>query len=198
MPVLAIGEVDGLPYFVMPFVDGESLADWLRRVGSLPVDEALDIAIAVASALEHAHQRSIVHRDIKPENVLIPRGDEAATQLTDFGLQGQLLDESNLTRAGQISSARRSTIGAGTGAGKSAISRCGRLRVWNVVVRNAVHGTTPWKAESLPALMYGIVSEPVTFPATPPISDGLRRFLTACLDKDLMRRPVSPLRISSA
>jgi serine/threonine-protein kinase len=192
LPVLAIGEDDGLPYFVMPFVDGESLADRLRRVGSLPVDEALDIAIAVASALEHAHQRSIVHRDIKPGNVLIPRGDEAATQLTDFGLQGQLLDESNLTRAGQIFGtpkymAPEQVLGK---AQSTAVDVFGL----GVLLYEMLYGTTPWTAEAWPELMYKIVSEPVTFPATPPISDGLRRFLTTCLDKDPSRRPVSPLR----
>jgi serine/threonine protein kinase len=190
LPVLAIGEVDDVPYFVMPFVDGESLAHRLRRTGSLPVDEALDIAIAVASALECAHRQSIVHRDVKPENVLIPGDDNTAALLTDFGLHGRLLEGSKLTRKGQIFGtlnymAPEQVLGA---AQSAAVDVFGL----GVLLYEMLFETTPWKAQSLPALMHRIVNEPVTFPATPPISDGLRRFLIACLDKEPSRRPVSP------
>jgi serine/threonine protein kinase len=83
VPVLGTGEAEGLPYYVMPFVEGESLRDRLRRVEQLPVDEAVRIACEVAGALDYAHGHDVVHRDIKPENVLL-HGDQAL--VADFGI----------------------------------------------------------------------------------------------------------------
>jgi serine/threonine protein kinase len=83
VPVLGTGEAEGLPYYVMPFVEGESLRHRLRRVGQLPVGEAVRIAREVARALDYAHGHDVVHRDIKPENVLL-HGDQAL--VADFGI----------------------------------------------------------------------------------------------------------------
>jgi eukaryotic-like serine/threonine-protein kinase len=68
LPVLDSGEADGLLFYTMPFVDGESLRDRIDREGPLPLDDATRIAIEGADALEHAHGEGVVHRDIKPEN----------------------------------------------------------------------------------------------------------------------------------
>jgi tRNA A-37 threonylcarbamoyl transferase component Bud32/tetratricopeptide (TPR) repeat protein len=83
LPLHDSGESDGVVYYVMPYVEGESLRDRLRREGQLPVDEALRIARDVCAALAHAHGHGIVHRDIKPENILL-EGDEAV--VADFGI----------------------------------------------------------------------------------------------------------------
>lgn len=83
VPVLGSGETDGLPYYIMPFVEGESLRDRLLRQQQLPVDEAIRIAREVASALEYAHSHDIVHRDIKPENILLQDGRAV---VADFGI----------------------------------------------------------------------------------------------------------------
>lgn len=77
------GVADGLLYYVMPFVKGESLRDRLDRDGMLPIDDAIGIALEVAGALGHAHALGIVHRDIKPENILL-QGDHAL--VADFGI----------------------------------------------------------------------------------------------------------------
>jgi len=72
VPILKAGEVDGLPYFVMPYVDGESIDVKLRRSRTLSVRETLGIMKDVARALAFAHEHGVVHRDIKPGNVLPP------------------------------------------------------------------------------------------------------------------------------
>ncbi|MDQ3674362.1 MAG: serine/threonine-protein kinase [Gemmatimonadota bacterium] len=83
VPVLKTGDLDGLPYFVMPYVDGESLDIRLRRTRTVSVREAIGILKDVARALAFAHERGVVHRDIKPGNVLLAAG---SATVTDFGV----------------------------------------------------------------------------------------------------------------
>ena len=77
------GEADGTVFYVMPYVEGESLRDRLKREQQLPVDEAIRIAREVLDALEYAHLHGIVHRDIKPENILLHGGH---AMVADFGI----------------------------------------------------------------------------------------------------------------
>ena len=83
LPVFDSGDADGLLWYTMPYVEGESLRDRLRREGQLPLEEALRLAQEVADALECAHRQGIIHRDIKPENILLARGH---ARVADFGL----------------------------------------------------------------------------------------------------------------
>jgi tRNA A-37 threonylcarbamoyl transferase component Bud32/tetratricopeptide (TPR) repeat protein len=83
LPLLDSGEANGLPYFVMPYVDGGSLKDRLQREVQLPIDDAIRIACEVADALGAAHEHGLVHRDIKPANILLER-DHAV--VSDFGI----------------------------------------------------------------------------------------------------------------
>jgi tetratricopeptide (TPR) repeat protein len=83
LPVLDYGEAEGVPFYVTPYVDGESLAQRLAREEQLSIDEALDIACQIAHALEAAHAQGFVHRDIKPSNILLSNGRAV---LTDFGI----------------------------------------------------------------------------------------------------------------
>src|SRR3954466_5434725 len=77
------GEVNGTAYYVMPFVEGESLRDRLRRERQLPIADAVRIARDVASALDYAHRHGVIHRDIKPENILLYDGSAV---VADFGI----------------------------------------------------------------------------------------------------------------
>ncbi|HTG84627.1 MAG TPA: serine/threonine-protein kinase, partial [Gemmatimonadales bacterium] len=77
------GEVNGNAYYVMPFVEGESLRDRITREKQLPLDDALRIAREVADALSYAHTKGVIHRDIKPENILLTSGHAV---VADFGI----------------------------------------------------------------------------------------------------------------
>jgi eukaryotic-like serine/threonine-protein kinase len=99
VPVIATGETNGLPYYTMPFVEGLSLRERLKRDGAMSIRDAVSVMRDVARALAFAHERGVVHRDIKPENVLLS-GDAAV--VTDFGI------------AKAISEARTSTSVDGT------------------------------------------------------------------------------------
>src|SRR5574341_1881155 len=83
LPLHDSGLADGLHYYVMPYVEGESLRGRLNREKQLPLDDAIRIAIEVADALEYAHGQGVVHRDIKPENILLSRSHAV---VADFGI----------------------------------------------------------------------------------------------------------------
>jgi len=83
LPLHDSGEADGFLYYVMPYIEGETLRDRMNREGQLPVDDALEITKEVAAALGYAHSQGLIHRDIKPENVLLSAGEAV---VADFGI----------------------------------------------------------------------------------------------------------------
>ncbi len=83
LPLFDSGAADGLLYYVMPFVDGETLRSRLTREKQLPVDEAVRMAVAIANALDYAHSHGVIHRDLKPENILLQAGQPV---IADFGI----------------------------------------------------------------------------------------------------------------
>src|SRR5206468_2638806 len=93
VPLLSAGEMDGLPYYTMPLVEGESLRARLAR-GELTIAETISILRDVARALEYAHAKGIAHRDIKPDNVLLA-GSSAV--ITDFGVAKAISDATSTT-----------------------------------------------------------------------------------------------------
>lgn len=89
LPLIDSGQADGLPYYIMPFVEGESLRTRLERESMLSIEEAVDIARQVGEALAYAHVHGIVHRDIKPDNILLA-GNQAV--VADFGIAHAVAD----------------------------------------------------------------------------------------------------------
>ncbi|MBI3792460.1 MAG: protein kinase [Gemmatimonadetes bacterium] len=83
LPLFDSGAADGVLFYVMPYVEGESLRARIDREKQLPVDEAIRITVAIAGALDHAHKQGIIHRDLKPENILLQAGQPV---IADFGI----------------------------------------------------------------------------------------------------------------
>ena len=101
LPLHDSGEVNGLLYYVMPLVTGETLRDRIARVGPLPVGDVRQITTDVAAALDYAHRHGVVHRDVKPANILL---DEEHATIADFGIAHRALGNGadQLTTAGMI------------------------------------------------------------------------------------------------
>ena len=101
VPLLTFGEADGLVYFVMGYVDGETLTHRLQREGPLSAGEAVRVLTELAQALSYAHSRAVVHRDVKPDNVLLEQ-PRSIVRLTDFGIAKQHAGRPSLTAAGAV------------------------------------------------------------------------------------------------
>ncbi|MDB4874933.1 MAG: protein kinase [Gemmatimonadetes bacterium] len=97
VPIYAVDERDGLVYFVMALITGESVGDRLRRAGALAVSDARRILREVADALAFAHEHGVVHRDIKPDNVLLD-SDSGRAMVTDFGIARAATEEGGASR----------------------------------------------------------------------------------------------------
>ena len=82
LPLFDSGEADSFLFYVMPYVEGETLRDRINREKQLPVDEAVRITTGVANALDYAHRHKVIHRDIKPANILLQDGEPV---VADFG-----------------------------------------------------------------------------------------------------------------
>jgi serine/threonine protein kinase len=101
LPLHDSGEANGFLYYVMPYVEGESLRARLNRAGKLPLDEALYLARGIAGALDYAHRQRVVHRDIKPENIMLHEGE---AMVMDFGIAKavSVAAGENLTQTGMM------------------------------------------------------------------------------------------------
>src|ERR687884_315832 len=97
--VIDAGEDDGAPYIVFEYVEGETLKERIRRLGPLPVVEAVAYAIEIGRGLMAAHDERLVHRDVKPQNVLID--PDGCAKVTDFGIS-RSLDSDGLTATGRV------------------------------------------------------------------------------------------------
>ena len=98
--VIDAGEDQGCPYIVFEYISGETLKDRIRRLGRLPIPEALAYSIEIARALQAAHSEMLVHRDVKPQNVLLDTDGRA--KVTDFGIARSLEGGEGLTLAGRV------------------------------------------------------------------------------------------------
>src|SRR5712691_6390724 len=122
VPLFEADEADGILFYVMEYVEGESLAERLRREGPLPLDEAVRIAAEVGDALQYAHEVGVLHRDVKPANILLSR---AHAMVADFGI-AKLMEQRGSTEGPALTGAG---IAVGTAAYMSPEQASGDKRI---------------------------------------------------------------------
>ncbi|MGH9420035.1 MAG: protein kinase domain-containing protein [Thermoanaerobaculia bacterium] len=195
VPVLTSGDANGLPYYTMPLVEGQSLRQRIS-VGTLPIAEIIRILRDVASALACAHSRGIVHRDIKPENVLLSGG---YAMVTDFGIAKAL--SAATTNAGGNRSATLTQVGMALGtpqymapeqiSGDPDVDRRADIYSFGCVAYELLTGQSPFGNRSYRQLVIahlGEVPRPVAELRTDAPS-ALADMVTRCLAKEPADRP---------
>jgi tRNA A-37 threonylcarbamoyl transferase component Bud32 len=195
VPLLAAGEADELPYFIMPFVVGESLRARVTREGELPISETVRILRDVVSALAYAHARGVVHRDVKPDNVLLSGG---VAVVTDFGVAKAVSASSDIKGAGGVTS-----LGVALGTpmymapeqatASPQIDHRADLYALGVVTYEMLTGQPPFAGRSPQAVLAAqVVEDPQPVerrrPAVPPM---LAALVNECLAKRPADRPQS-------
>jgi eukaryotic-like serine/threonine-protein kinase len=193
VPIHSVGEGAGLVYFVMGYVDGESVAARIRRRGKLPVEEARRIMKESADALSAAHALSIIHRDIKPDNILL-EGTRGRVMVTDFGIAKALSATSGATLTGAgVAIGTPAFMSPEQAAGEREID--GRSDVYSlgVVSYQMLTGELPFTAPTVA----GILMKQITEPAPdirlrrPDVPEDLALAVSRCLEKDPENRWLS-------
>jgi len=186
VPIHSVGEGQGLVYFVMGYVDGESVAARIRRRGSLPVEEARRIMMETADALSAAHAMSVIHRDIKPDNILL-EGTRGRVMVTDFGIAKALSATSGATLTGiGVAIGTPAFMSPEQAAGERDIDGRSDLYSLGVVTYQMLTGALPFNAPSVAGILMKQITEPapdlrIKRPDTP---EDLAQAVGRCLEKD--------------
>jgi serine/threonine protein kinase/tetratricopeptide (TPR) repeat protein len=205
LPLHDSGEIDGLLYYVMPYVEGESLRDRLTRERQLPLDEALRITREVADALTYAHGLQVIHRDIKPENILLSAAGTNAgghALVADFGIARALaLDggTDTLTEVG-VSVGTPSYMSPEQGTGDRAVD--GRADTYSLacVLYEMLSGHPPFLGNTAREILVRHSLDPVPplRSARPELTESVERAVQKALSKSPADRYASPAAFSEA
>ena len=155
VPIQTVDEECGLPYFVMPLVEGQSLEQRIAENGPLEIEEILKIAIQIASGLEAAHQQGLVHRDVKPANILL-EGNGGRVLITDFGL-ARAADDARVTQSGVIAGTPQ-YMSPEQAQGESLDHRSDLFSFGSVLYFMAT-GNSPFRAESTMGVLRKVVDQ---------------------------------------
>ncbi len=200
VPLLAAGESNGLPYYTMPFVRGESLRARMAAGRSIPIGEAMSVLRDTARALAYAHGEGVVHRDIKPENVLLSGG---AAMVADFGIAKAVSDARTaegpdggatmLTQEG-MSLGTPAYMAPEQATGQRDIDLRADLYAWGVMAWELLAGAHPFAGRSsVPAMIAAHIAEapPSLATSRPDVPKALADVVMRCMEKDAARRPQS-------
>ena len=158
VPLYDSGQAGDLLYYVMPFIEGESLRQRLERDGKLPLEEAVAIARAVATALDYAHRQQVVHRDIKPENVMMHEGE---AMVTDFGIAKAVSAavSGSLTQTG-TSIGTPAYMSPEQAAGEAELDARSDIYSLATVLYEMITGAAPFAGPTVQAIMARLFTEP--------------------------------------
>ncbi|HEU4722971.1 MAG TPA: serine/threonine-protein kinase [Gemmatimonadaceae bacterium] len=187
VPIHRVGEADGFVFFVMSYVEGETLGERLRRDGPLPPAEAARVLREVAWALAYAHGRGIVHRDVKPDNILLESGTGRAL-VTDFGIAHGGAHADIATAPGKVMGT--ANFMSPEQAADEPIDGRSDIYALGVVGYLAVSGRLPFEAPNLPALLVRQATEepPSIVRAAPGVPPALAAAIDRCLALDPAER----------
>jgi dienelactone hydrolase len=179
LPLHDSGEADGFLYYVMPYVEGETLRARLRREGQLTLDDALRITRDVAAALQHAHGRGVIHRDIKPENILLSAGEAV---VADFGIARAVNEarEGRLTETG-ISIGTPAYMSPEQASGDQRIDGRTDIYALGCMLYEMLSGEEPYAAPSPQAVLARKLTEPA------PRISAVRQAMPATVDVALTK-----------
>ena len=179
VPIYTVDEREGMVYFVMALVDGESLAQRLAREPQLPIDDARRILADVADALSYASSRGVVHRDVKPDNIMLERGTGRAV-VTDFGIARAAAGDSRLTVTG-VAVGTPAYMSPEQALGERELDGRSDIYSLGVVGYQMLAGRTPFRASNTPAMLVKHISE------TPHPVESLRPDVPPALAQAVMR-----------
>jgi serine/threonine-protein kinase len=186
VPIYTVGEGSGLVYFVMGYVDGESLAGRLKRRGKLPVEEVRRIMKETADALSAAHAMSVIHRDIKPDNILLD-GTRGRVMVTDFGIAKAMSGGTGatLTSAG-VAIGTPQYMSPEQAAGEKEIDGRSDLYSLGIVSYQMLTGELPFTAPTVAGILMKQITEmpPSVAQKRPDCPEDLALAVTRCLEKD--------------
>src|SRR5258708_14087783 len=177
-----LGDVEGVKFISMTYVQGEDLGDVLHREGRLPLDRALAIFKRLCGALEAAHNEGVAHRDLKPRNILIDAADNV--YISDFGLAKSLEENaSTMTRTGAILGTPRSM--SPEQAEALPTDHRSDLYSLGLIFYEMVTGDVPFRGESMLQVMYQRVTQEPKNPKllAPDLPDYLAAIILRCLEK---------------
>src|SRR5687768_17151470 len=190
VPIHTVGEGRGLVYFVMGYVDGESVGGRLKRRGRLPVEEARRIMKETADALSAAHSLSIIHRDIKPDNILL-EGSRGRVMVTDFGIAKALSGTSGATLTGAgVAIGTPAFMSPEQAAGEREIDGRSDLYSLGIVSYQMLTGELPFNAPTVAGILMKQITEvaPDVRARRPDVPEDLALAVSRCLEKDPANR----------